>query len=155
MTGREEKDSLVIRDETGAQRLVGYVLDVGGGDGCARCTLDIDERHGNRHGVLHGGFCTVILDNAMGATASLSVDPSGRRPFLTVSLTTQFLAPAHVGTRITATGKIVGGGKSLLFVEGKITDETGRIIATAQGVFKRVPDERLGSKASSGGVSND
>jgi uncharacterized protein (TIGR00369 family) len=132
----------VIENETGAQRLVGYVLDVGRGDGRARCHLDIGAQHTNRHGVLHGGFCSVMLDNAMGATASLSLDPTGRRPFMTLSLTTQFLAPAHAGTRVTATGGILGGGRSTLFIEGELVDAEGRLIATAQGVFKPVPQER-------------
>lgn len=134
---------LLIENETGAQRLIGYVLDVSRGDGSARCRLKIEDRHGNRHGVMHGGFCTVLLDNAMGATASLSVDPSGRRPFLTVSLTTQFLRPARIGTTVTATGRITGGGRSLLFLEGTLVDETGTLIATAQGVFKKVPDAKV------------
>ncbi|MCR4267561.1 PaaI family thioesterase [Nitratireductor sp. ZSWI3] len=133
----------LIVGETGAQRLIGYVLDVGGDSGSARCWLDIDERHTNRHGVLHGGLFTVLLDNCMGATASLSVDPTGRRPFLTISLTTQFLAPARAGTRITASGRITGGGRSLLFIEGLVTDDQGAVLATAQGVFKRVPADRL------------
>ena len=63
-----------IRDETGTQRTLGYVLDVGQGDGRARCTLTLDERHTNRHGVLHGGLVSVMLDNAMGAAGSLAVD---------------------------------------------------------------------------------
>ncbi|AXS41547.1 PaaI family thioesterase [Breoghania sp. L-A4] len=133
----------IIEGETGAQRLVGYVLDVSGSDGSARCTLDIDARHTNRHGVLHGGFCAVLLDNAMGATASLSVDATGKCPFLTISMATQFLAPAREGSRVTATGRITGGGRSLLFVDGRLTDNEDRLIATAQGVFKRVPAEHL------------
>ena len=127
----------VIRDETGAQRLLGYVLDVGRGDGRARCTLHVDDAHGNRHGKLHGGLAAVLLDNAMGATASLTVDPSGRQPFLTVSLSTHFLAPGEIGMRLTATGRVVGGGRSLVFVDGELVDEAGTLIATASGVFKR------------------
>lgn len=141
----------LIENETGAQRLVGYVLDVGRGDGRARCHLDVDARHTNRHGVLHGGFCSVMLDNAMGATASLSLDPTGRRPFMTLSLTTQFLAPARAGQRVTATGRILGGGRSTLFIEGELVDETGRLIATAQGVFKPVPPDRGGPPATEHG----
>ena len=137
-------DDMIIRDETGPQRLIGYVLNVGRADGCAECWLEVNETHLNRHGVLHGGIVSALLDSACGATGSLTVDKSGRAPFLTISLTTQFLAPAREG-RVTATGRVVGGGRSLLFIEGKLTDEDGRLIATANGVFKPVPSDRLGN----------
>lgn len=133
----------IIRGETGAQRLIGYVLDVGGGDGRARCRLDVTADHANRHGVLHGGIAAAVLDNALGATASLSVDETGRAPFLTISMTTQFLAPAREGMSLTATGRITGGGRSMLFVEGVLENGDGTLIATATGVFKRVPQDRL------------
>ncbi|WP_299360386.1 PaaI family thioesterase [uncultured Paracoccus sp.] len=128
----------LIHDETGTQRLIGYVLDVGQPDRRARCRLIVDDRHTNRHGVLHGGLAAVLLDNASGATASLTVDDSGRAPFLTVSLNTDFLAAGRKGG-ITATGRIVGGGRSLLFVSGELVHDDGTLIATSTGVFKRVP----------------
>ena len=133
----------VIAGETGAQRTLGYLLDVSRGDGRARCMLEVREAHANRHGVLHGGIAGVLLDNAMGATASLTVDDTGRAPFLTVSLATQFIAAGQVGHLLTATGRVTGGGRSLLFIEGALRAEDGTLVATAQGVFKRVPRERL------------
>lgn len=133
----------LIRGETGAQRTLGYVLDVSQGDGQARCMLDVGEAHANRHGVLHGGIAGVILDNAMGATASLTVDETGRSPFLTVSLSTNFVAAGRVGDTLTATGRVVGGGRSLLFIDGELRSQDGSLIATAHGVFKRVPREKL------------
>lgn len=131
-----------IRDETGTQRLVGYVLEVGHPDGCARCWLDLDERHLNRHNVLHGGIATTMMDNASGATGSLSVDASGLAPFLTISLNTQFIAPGMPG-RVTAVGKITGGGRSLKYISSELHHEDGTLIAASTGVFKRVPQERL------------
>jgi len=131
-----------IRNETGTQKLVGYVIDVGARDGCARCWLDLDERHLNRHNVLHGGIATMLLDSASGATGSLTVDPTGLAPFLSVSLNVQFLAPGLPG-RVTAVGKITGGGRSLKFIEGALHHENGTLIATSTGVFKRVPAGKL------------
>ena len=90
----------IIENETGTQRLRGYVLDVGRGDGRARCHLRVGPEHTNRHGMLHGGIVATILDNAMGATGSLSRAPGGRHPFLTISLNTQNLAPAREGEAI-------------------------------------------------------
>jgi len=138
----QPKSDGLIRDETGTQRMVGYVIDVGQGDGKARCWLDLEDRHLNRHRVLHGGIATMLLDSACGATGSLTVDDTGRAPFLTVSLTTQFVAPAK-GGRVTATATLTGGGRSLKYISGELRDESGTLIATANGVFKKVPQERL------------
>ncbi|RJL13086.1 PaaI family thioesterase [Paracoccus siganidrum] len=129
----------LIVDETGTQRLVGYVLDVGQPDRKARCRLVVDERHTNRHGVLHGGIAAMLLDSACGATASLTLDDSGRRPFLTISLNIDFVGAGRQGG-VTATGRVAGGGRSLLFVAAELVHDDGTLIATASGVFKRVPD---------------
>jgi acyl-coenzyme A thioesterase 13 len=128
----------LIRDETGAQRLIGYLLDVSGDDGRARCMLDVSEVHLNRHGALHGGIIAAILDNASGATGSLTVDPAGRAPFMTISFTVQFHAPGRPG-RVTATAAVTGGGRSLLFIAGRLEHEDGTLIATSTGVFKKYP----------------
>ena len=133
----------LIENETGAQRLMGYVLDVGQPDMRARCTLSMTDLHLNRHGVLHGGIAATMLDSAMGATASLSVDPCGRAPFLTISLSTQFIAPATGQSEFIATGQIVGGGRALVFAKGELRDGSDWLIATATGVFKRVPPDQL------------
>ena len=129
----------IIRNETGAQTLLGYIVDISAGDGKGRCILDIGAQHGNRHGSLHGGIIACMLDNAMGFAASLTGDAAGETRFMTVSMNTQFMAPAKDG-RVTATGVITGGGRSLLFAEAEAVDEAGRVIATATGVYKRVKE---------------
>ncbi|MBB3995228.1 uncharacterized protein (TIGR00369 family) [Sulfitobacter undariae] len=136
-----EEEAGLIRNETGTQRLVGYVVDVRD-PAHARCYLDVTEDHLNRHGVLHGGIAVTLLDNSCGTTGSLSVDPTGKAPFLTVSMNTNFLGAGRPG-RVTATGTIKGGGRSLLFIEAELRHEDGTLIATTSGVFKRVPVEKL------------
>lgn len=143
--GLPEAGPGLIRGETGTQRLLGYVLDVRAGQGgSARCHMAITADHTNRHGVLHGGITTSILDNAMGATASLTVDATGTAPFLTISMTVNFLAPAREGQTLVATGRRTGGGRSTLFIDGVLEAADGTIVATATGVFRKVPTHRLG-----------
>jgi acyl-coenzyme A thioesterase 13 len=72
----------------------------------------------------------------------LTVDASGKAPFLTISMTTQFIAPGYPG-RVCATGTVIGGGRSILYINGVLEHEDGTLIATSTGVFKRVPQERL------------
>lgn len=129
----------MIENETGTQRLIGFSLDVGQPDGRARCRLVADDRHTNRHGVLHGGIAATLLDSACGATASLTIDKTGLKPFLTVSLSIDFIAPGRAGG-VTAVGRVTGGGRSLVFVAGELIHDDGTLIATAAGVFKRVPE---------------
>ena len=131
-----------IRNETGTQRLVGYVIEVGAQDGRARCWLDLDEPHLNRHHVLHGGIATMLLDSASGATGSMTIDPDGLAPFLSVTLNVQFVAPGRPG-RVTAVGRITGGGRSLKYISAELHHEDGTLIATSTGVFKPVPQEKL------------
>jgi len=125
----------VIRDETGAQTLLGYVVDLT--DGVARTHLTLGPQHTNRHGGLHGGIMAALLDNAMGYAAALEFDPEATPTVMTVSMTTSYLAPVREGM-VTATGTVTGGGKSILFVDGKLESETGTLLATASGVFKRI-----------------
>ena len=134
--------SLVIRNETGTQKLVGYVMDVGQPDGRARVWLDLDERHLNRHLVLHGGIASMLLDSASGATASMAIDRTGKAPFLSISLNVNFLSPGLPG-RVTAIGNITGGGRSVKFISAELHHEDGTLIATSTGVFKRVPLEKV------------
>jgi len=49
-----------IKNETGTQKLLGYVLEIGHPDGGARCILDVNETHLNRHDVLHGGIMATM-----------------------------------------------------------------------------------------------
>ncbi|WOI56557.1 PaaI family thioesterase [Palleronia sp. LCG004] len=132
----------IIRDETGTQRTLGYVLDVGQGDGRGRCRLVVDERHTNRHGVLHGGLVTVMLDTAMGATGSLSMDETGTYPMLTISLTVNFVSSARLGQSLEAEGRLTGGGRKVKFIAGELRDDEGTLVATATGVFRTLPDHR-------------
>ncbi len=78
-----------------------------------------------------------MLDNAMGFAASLTGEAAGETRFMTISMTTQYLAPARPG-RVTAKGEISGGGRSLVFAEGVVTDQNGTVVATSTGVYKRV-----------------
>ena len=130
-----------IHDETGTQRLIGYVVDVRD-PAHGRCYLDVTDDHTNRHGVLHGGVAVTLLDNASGTTGSLTVDATGKAPFLTVSMNTQFVGSGRVG-RMTATGTVTGGGRSLLFIAAELRHEDGTLVAASTGVFKRVPQDKL------------
>ena len=129
----------IVAEETGAQRALGYVHHVFSDRTETRLTLD--DRHTNRHGTLHGGLSAMMLDSACGFAASRHLSDDGDTLVVTLSFTTNFLAPSR-GRELTATGTVTGGGRSVVYCHGVLTDELGTRIATASGVFKKVGTKR-------------
>jgi len=126
----------VWHDATGTAKLLGLRLTTGPDGACVR--MDVGPDHTNRHGMMHGGLISTVLDTAMGATASWLRGNAGEIPFSTITLTVNFIAPMPLG-QITATGRLLGGGFKTVFVEATATSDTGTLIAQATGTFKRAP----------------
>ena len=130
-----ETPERIVADETGAQRALGYVHHVFADRTETRLTLD--DRHTNRHGTLHGGLATMMLDSACGFAASRHFSDDASQLVVTLSFTTNYLAASR-GRELTATGRFTGGGRSVAYCEGRLTDDENVLIATATGVFKRI-----------------
>ena len=124
---------------SGAQSLVGYVIDLSDPCGAAVVTLTVEERHLNRNGTLQGGIQAMVLDAAAGFSASRHLAGNAPEivPVVTLSLTTNFLAPARLGQTITARGKVLGGGRKVIYASADITDEDCIALAQGNGIFKR------------------
>lgn len=130
----------IIRDQSGAQALVGYVVDISQDDGKGRAWLDLAPQHMNRVGMLHGGLTSALLDAACGFTASRMFGGGGaaKTPLVTVSLTINFVDGGRLGERVTAIGHPAGGGRKLAHVTGELLGGDGRLLATCTGVFRRI-----------------
>lgn len=115
---------------------VGYRL-VDWGHGHARIELDVEPKHLNVQGIGHGGVLLSLLDSACGACGSLEPPPAPRSMSVTLSLSANFVQ-AMRGKTLVAEGKITGGGRKIYFANATVCDETGQLIATASGAFKRV-----------------
>ncbi|MGB1214482.1 MAG: PaaI family thioesterase [Pikeienuella sp.] len=115
---------------------VGYrLVDWGAGTSCIE--LDIEPQHLNSQGIGHGGVLLSLLDSACGACGSTEPPPAPRCISVTISLTANFVHPMR-GKTLLARGRMTGGGRGIYFAEGTVHDETGQLIATASGAFKRV-----------------
>lgn len=123
--------------KSGAELLVGYQIDLSDPSGAATVTLDIEAKHRNRNGTLHGGIHAMMLDAAAGFAASRFLASEGTlTPVLTLSLSTSYVAAAADG-QVVATGKVSGGGYKIVYATSEIKDADGRVLSTANGVFKR------------------
>ncbi|WP_246516351.1 PaaI family thioesterase [Salicibibacter cibarius] len=100
-------------------------------DGGVTVVLDIDEKHMNRNGILHGGVHATMLDNILGAALARHTG----MPSTTISLNVNYLAPVKKG-RLTASATILQLGYKSATVEGVIMDTEGTAIAKGTGTFK-------------------
>lgn len=123
------------RNHSGAQALIGYHLDLSGADGAGRVVLEIEDRHRNRNGSLHGGIVAMLLDAASGFAVSRAVRGPQLPSVATISLNTNYVAPALGGT-VTATGHVTGGGRTVAFAKAELRDEAGTLLASSTGVFR-------------------
>ena len=109
-------------------RLVEWELD--------RCVmeLDVEDRVLNGTGVLHGGCLSTAIDTAIAHAALFCTVPENYRSGATVTLTVNFIAPVRLGSRVTIDAKKTGGGATMFMSVAEAKDETGRIVATGQGI---------------------
>jgi uncharacterized protein (TIGR00369 family) len=106
--------------------------------------LDVDpNRHANPMGTLHGGVLCDLADAAMGvAYGSLLADDE---TFTTLELKINFLRPVWSG-RITATGRVVQGGRTIGLMECDVVDASGRLVARASSTCMTLRGERAAGR---------
>jgi len=104
--------------------------------GEAVATLRLAEHHRNGRGVVHGGVIASLLDTSLGA-AVISAIPK-EWWCATASLSIQFLEGRGDGV-LTATGTVLRRGRRVAFAGGEVRDDSGRLIAAAQGSWHLWP----------------
>jgi uncharacterized protein (TIGR00369 family) len=89
----------------------------------------------NPAGYIQGGLLSAMLDDTMGPAVLLHTD--GAAYTATISLTVNFLAPARVGSLI-GEANVVQVGRTVAFVEAKLTDADSVVVATATSTARVV-----------------
>jgi uncharacterized protein (TIGR00369 family) len=96
--------------------------------GEATIHLNVRDELKQNHGVLHGGAIASLIDTAS-AFAVLTRLAVGEG-VTTTDLTIHYLRPATAG-RLTATARIVRGGRRLFVLSVDVADDRSRLMATA------------------------
>src|SRR3954447_10593988 len=102
-------------------------------DGEARVEVDVDERHLNPAGTVHGGLLATLVDTTMGAAVRSAVD--GEVP-ATSQLTITYLRPGKPG-RLVVTARVTKRGESLTMCEAEV-EQGGKALAHALATFALV-----------------
>ena len=105
----------------------------GGIDGEAVAALDVNDRHLNPNGVVHGGVVFTLVDTAMGR-ATMSVLDEGRI-CASIEVAVRYLRPIN-GGRLVATASVLRAGRRIVHLEGRVTvDGDDRPVAVVQASF--------------------
>lgn len=122
-------------------RLLGFVIR-SIEPGHAIFEMEVDERHHNPMGTLHGGIYCDLADAAMGyAYAATLVEGEA---FTTIELKINFLRAVRKAT-LTAEARVVKAGGTLGYVECDVKDQTGKLVARAASTCMKLrPDHRRG-----------
>jgi uncharacterized protein (TIGR00369 family) len=82
----------------------------------------------NPAGIVQGGFLAAMLDETLSPAVAACLQP-GEFP-ATLEMKVSFVAPARLGTLV-GEATLVSQGKHVCFVEGRLSDSEGRVVATA------------------------
>ena len=108
------------------------ITNEGAEGGHAVYTLDVVPAMINPHGVLHGGAVYVMVDYSMGG-ATMSTLPPGEI-CATIEIKISYLASVRGGT-LTCRTDVIKAGRKIVFLESKVTDDAGKLVAAATGSF--------------------
>jgi uncharacterized protein (TIGR00369 family) len=101
--------------------------------------LEIEPRHLNRSGVLHGGVLAALLDAAGGFCGVYPVGEGRVRRCVTVSMTTNYLGQTKGGT-VTCTARLAGGGRTIFTATAEARGADGTLLAIAQGTYRYIAE---------------
>lgn len=104
-------------------------------DGEALIQLKLHPALCNEFGAAHGGIVMTLLDVAMAVAARTQVPGYG---VVTVDFSTSFMRPAK-GATLLGRGLVMQSTATTVFCRGTVEDEQGRVMAMAQGTFRKAP----------------
>ena len=108
------------------------------GNGVARVELMVEDHHRGGGGSprhVNGGIVSYMFDGLLGAAVESTWD-DGVIGQVTITLNVQFVDAIEAESRIEGSARVLRRGGGLVFGEGQIFDERGRIGATCTGVYK-------------------
>ena len=119
-------------------RLLGFVLKVIE-PGHAVFEMEVDQRHHNPMGTLHGGVYCDLADAAMGYAYAATLGEG--ESFTTVELKINFLRAVRQG-KLTAEARVVKAGSAVGYVECDVTDDAGKLVARASSTRMKLRQDR-------------
>jgi uncharacterized protein (TIGR00369 family) len=117
--------------ENPATNLLGFEIE-SVGEGYAVLAMNVESRHRQVHGVVHGGILAALADTAS-AIAVYTTVPHGTA-IATVELKINYLEAVAAG-RVRAEGRVLRAGRNFVVAECEVFDQAGKLAAKALLTF--------------------
>lgn len=104
-------------------------------NGQASVHLRVRDELLQNQGVVHGGAVASLIDTASAFAVLSQIDVNER--VTTTDLTIHYLRPVTTG-RMTATARIVRGGRRLFVLSVEVTNEADALLATAVTTYIKI-----------------
>ena len=116
----------MYRNDQASSKLGIEIADVEVGQ--ATATMVIEASMINGHDVCHGGYVFTLADTAFAFACN-----THNQVTLAAAASIDFLAPAKLGDRLTATAVEVNRGRRTGIYDVRVTNQDGRLLATFRG----------------------
>ncbi len=124
------EEMLTREDQWPATKFLGFeMLAFDVEDSWVEAAFCLPQQATNPGGDAQGGFITAMLDEVMSIAGSMAQDGPAMSP--TLQMTTSFIRPVPVGTRLLGRGELVRRGRAALFTQGFLYSEDGKLLAQA------------------------
>lgn len=97
--------------------------------------LQLQNKHLNRSGVVHGGVLATLIDAAGGFAGCYCTVPGNVRRALSLSLTTNFTGQTRSG-QVRAVARRSGGGRKVFFSAVEVFADDGTLLAFGSGSYR-------------------
>lgn len=100
------------------------------------CTVEfqVEDFMYNPRCVLHGGVIAFVMDVSMGHLCKKFIGTSA-----TIEMKVQYLTPVTSGS-VSCEARFLKKGRKIVYVESRMTDQDGELVAMATATFKTVAD---------------
>ncbi len=112
-----------------------FGLEIAYSDDTCIVTVPVRDFTFNPQGSVHGGVIALILDISMGHLLQHAAGAG-----VTLEMKTQFVKPARSG-QIRAVGRFLRRGRSISYLEARMTDDAGDLVAFATSTWRLVSGE--------------
>jgi len=110
-------------------------------DGYYIVELEVEDRHLNLGGIVHGGVICTLLDIAMFRSYSMAL-PDEQFAAATLELKVNYLGSAKQG-KLRCYGQVVNTTERTAYIEGGVEDAKGKLLAKGSGTMMLFSERRV------------